>query len=104
MPTVPANVTPLKVTTPFTALTVVVPPSVPPVPDWIATVTAVVAPVTVFPAESRIVTTGCVVSAPPDAPLAGAVVSTSCVAAPGPVTAIFPVSIGVNPVALKRST
>jgi hypothetical protein len=49
LPTTPASVTPLKVATPATALTVVVPPSVPPVPDWIATVTAAVDVVTVFP-------------------------------------------------------
>jgi hypothetical protein len=49
-------------------LTVVVPPSVPPVPDWIATVTAAVDAVTVFPCASWIVTTGCVASAAPDAP------------------------------------
>ena len=103
MPTLPASVNPLNVATPATALTVVVPPSVPPVPDWIATVTAVVASDTVLPCPSLIVTTGCVVSAAPEAPPAGAVVSASVVAPPG-VTEMFPESICVNPVAVKRNT
>ena len=100
---VPASVSPLNVATPATAFRVSVPPSVPPVPDPIATVTAAVAVVTVFPAESRIVTTGCVVSAFPVSPATGWVVSASCAAAPG-VTVRFPVSTCVSPVAVKRRT
>ena len=93
----------LKVATPPTALTVSVPPSVPPAPDWIATVTALVALVTVFPPESSILTTGWVASTAPDAPPTGWVVTASRVADPKPVGEMFPDTTGVRPVAVKPS-
>jgi hypothetical protein len=62
----------VNVATPFRAVTVVVPVSVP-LPDAFVTVTASVLDVTVFPEASRMATTGCVVNgAPLRAPAAGA--------------------------------
>ena len=101
--TKPASVNPLKVATPLAALTVVVPPRVPPVPVWIATVTAADDPVAVLPAESRSVITGWVVSAAPEAPANGAVVNASVVAAPGPLGRMFPLST-VSESEVKRRT
>ena len=71
----------VKVATPFAALTVVVPLSVP-LPDPLATVTASVLLVTVFPAASRTATTGCCVNAAPLIAPPGCVVMTSCVGVP----------------------
>jgi hypothetical protein len=55
--------TPLKVATPATAFTVIVPTVVAPV--FTVIVTAAVLPVTVLPTASRTVTTGWVVNAAP---------------------------------------
>ena len=103
MLTKPVSVTPLKVATPLLALTVVVPPSVPPVPDWIVTVTDADELVTVLPAESRSVTTGWVVSGASEAPATGAVVRANAVAAPGPLGRIFPLSTVIDPEVKRRT-
>jgi hypothetical protein len=58
----------------LTALTVVVPPSVPPAPEKIATVTGAVELLTVLPDPSRTATTGGVVKSAPDGPGTGGVV------------------------------
>ena len=94
----------MKVAIPSTALTVVVPSSVPPAPDWIATVTATVELATLLPAESSIVTTGCVGSKVPDAPLVGAVVRSNSVARPYPVgVRLAELAAAIDP-ELKRRT
>ena len=98
----------VKVATPATAATVVVPCSDPP-PDWIVIVTLTVesAPeLTTFPFASSTLTTGCVPNAEPAVAPAGWVVTTSCVAVPGakvtvPVLVIaeppiFPLSVTVG--------
>jgi hypothetical protein len=63
-PAVPERTRFVKVATPLTAATVVVPLKVP-VPEAIEATTLIVDDVTVFPDESVIRTTGWVVSAPP---------------------------------------
>ena len=93
----------MKVATPLTAVTVNVPPSVPPAPDWIATVTVALELVTVFPPESCILTTGCVASNPPDDPPTGWVATASRVADPKPVGEMLPDTTGVRPVAVNPS-
>ncbi len=100
----PVRVTFANVTTPLAAVTVVVPPSVPPAPDWIAIVTCVVlSVVTVLPSASSTRTTGCVASTAPLAPPTGCVVIASCVAAPAVTVTLFE-SASVSPVAVNRST
>ena len=71
---VPETASPLNVTTPLTALTVVAPESVPP-PVAIETVTVLFAVATLVPAASRISSTGWVVNAEPLIAPAGGVVS-----------------------------
>ena len=88
----------MNVTTPLTALTVNVPPNVPPAPDWIATVTDAVELVTVFPWASRIATTGDVTRAAPDTPATGWVTIASCVGVAGStVIATVLVSLSAGP-------
>ena len=64
MPGTPANTRPVKVATPFTAVTVVVPLRVPPMPLAMLTVTRVeLSLVAGLPKRSRIINLGTVVSA-----------------------------------------
>src|SRR6266704_74459 len=73
-----------KVATPFTAATVAVPDSVPPLGFTpIATVTLPVNPVAMFPCASRAVTWTAGVIAAPAVVVLGCTVYTSCTAAPG---------------------
>ena len=70
--------------TPFTAVAVRMPPSVPPAPACsVAVTTVVLSLVRVLPCASRTATIGCVTSAAPEAPPTGACVTASCVAGPG---------------------
>jgi hypothetical protein len=71
LPAVPERTKLVKVATPLTAATVVVPLRVPPVPDAIDATTLTVEVVTVFPDESVMRTTGWVVKATPAAAPAG---------------------------------
>jgi hypothetical protein len=64
-PTVPERTRSVKVATPLTAATVVVPLKLPPLPDPMEATTFTVEVVTVFPEESVILTTGWDVSANP---------------------------------------
>jgi len=64
-PAVPVIRKVVNVATPFTAATVVVPDSVPPVPEAIVATTFTVELVTVFPLASTMRTTGCVVKFAP---------------------------------------
>jgi hypothetical protein len=66
----------VKVATPLAVLTVVVPPSVPPSPEKIDTVTSLEL-VTVLPDALRTVTLGCVVKGAPGSPGTGSLVITS---------------------------
>lgn len=79
LPISPANVTSVYVTTPATAFTEVVPPSV---PAEAATVTLAVEEGTVLPKASAIRTTGCVLRRAPATPATGCVVMRICVAVP----------------------
>ena len=74
-------------------MTEVVPPRVPPVPDWIETVTRSVMPLMTLPSESRKLTTGAVVIAAPEAPGTGAVESASCEGIGITLTVIVPSSL-----------
>src|ERR1035437_139658 len=101
LPAVPLICRLVKVATPFTALTVVVPTNVP-VPLAIAAVTAFVAPATFVPLPSRISTTGCVPNTEPLLAFAdGCVVIASCVAVCVTVTVLEVAE--VRPVAVKLS-
>ena len=94
----------MKVTTPLAAVMAVVPPSVPPVPDAMLTVTCVVlSEVTTLPLASLISTTGCVPSVEPLTPPAGCVVISSVVALPG-VTVIDEALAEYRPVAANCRT
>jgi len=81
-PGVPETDSPTNVTTPPTAATELVPPSVPP-PDATDAVTDAVDVVTRFPAASRISITGCVASGLPITAPTGCVRMPSRVGAPG---------------------
>jgi hypothetical protein len=72
----------VKVATPLTAATVVVPLKVPPLPDAIDATTLWVEEVTVFPPASVILMTGCVVNIAPSTAPDGCVVIMALVAAP----------------------
>ena len=81
LPAVPERTRSVKVATPATAATVVVPLKVP-VPEAIDATTLTVDDVTVFPDESVMRTTGWVVNATPLTAPDGWVVIAACVAAP----------------------
>jgi hypothetical protein len=81
LPVAPERTRLVKVATPLTAATVVVPLKVP-VPDAIDATTLTVDEVTVFPEASVILITGWVVKAVPAAAPDGSVVIAACVAAP----------------------
>jgi hypothetical protein len=81
LPAVPVRTRSVKVATPLTAATVVVPLRVP-VPDAIDATTLTVDDVTVFPEASVTLITGWVVKATPATAPAGCVVIAACVAAP----------------------
>jgi len=80
----------VNVATPLTAVTVVVPPNVPP---EAVTVTDAVEVVTVLFVESTIRTTGCVAKTAPDVPPTGCVVIKTAVASVRGVAAVLDVAV-----------